>query len=129
MTLTSSCAITRKVGSPITWENHGVTIADPEQRVLECDPYRRLSYTWHAFTPEFARAIDVDEERRTRIAAEKRSHATFDLEDVGGTTKLTVVHQFFEPQSEVVKMVSQGWPVVLAKLKTMLETGEILQGV
>jgi DNA-binding transcriptional ArsR family regulator len=31
-----------KVGSPITWEQRGVTIADPEQVVLESDPYRRL---------------------------------------------------------------------------------------
>src|SRR4051812_28607430 len=50
-----------KVGSPITWVNHGVTIADPEQRVLESDPFRHLSYTWHSFTPEFAKAVDIDE--------------------------------------------------------------------
>jgi hypothetical protein len=27
-----------------------VTIAHREQVVLESDPYRRLSYTWHTFT-------------------------------------------------------------------------------
>jgi DNA-binding transcriptional ArsR family regulator len=32
-------------GSPMTWRQRGVTIADAEQRVVECDPYRRLSYT------------------------------------------------------------------------------------
>ena len=40
------------VGSQMTWDNNGVIIADPEQVVLESDPYRRLSYTWHTFTPE-----------------------------------------------------------------------------
>jgi DNA-binding transcriptional ArsR family regulator len=28
-----------------------VAIADAEQVVLESDPFRRLSYTWHTFTP------------------------------------------------------------------------------
>ena len=32
------------VGSPMTWDNHGVVIADPEQVVLESDPFRRLAY-------------------------------------------------------------------------------------
>jgi len=32
-----------KVGSTITWDHHGVTIADPEQKVLEADPFRRLA--------------------------------------------------------------------------------------
>lgn len=40
------------VGSPMVWDNHGITIADPDQVVLESDPYRRLAYTWHTFTPE-----------------------------------------------------------------------------
>ena len=39
------------VGSPMTWDNHGVLISDPEQVVLEAEPYSRLSYTWHAITP------------------------------------------------------------------------------
>ena len=41
-----------EVGSPMTWDNSGLVIADPEQIVLESDPYRRLAYTWHTFTPE-----------------------------------------------------------------------------
>ena len=39
---------------------------DAEQVVLESDPSRRLSYTWHTFTPEWPRAIDIDEELRAR---------------------------------------------------------------
>ena len=40
-----------KPGSEMTWEMFGVTIADPDQVVLESDPYHRLSYSWHTFTP------------------------------------------------------------------------------
>ena len=37
------------VGSSMTWDNHGVIIADPEQIVLESDPYRQTRL--HAGTP------------------------------------------------------------------------------
>ena len=29
-------------------------IADPQQVILEAEPYRRLAYSWHSFTPELA---------------------------------------------------------------------------
>jgi uncharacterized protein YndB with AHSA1/START domain len=38
------------VGSTVTWQEAGVTIADPAQVVLEAEPYRRLAYAWHTFT-------------------------------------------------------------------------------
>jgi DNA-binding transcriptional ArsR family regulator/uncharacterized protein YndB with AHSA1/START domain len=115
-----------KVGSPITWKHHGVTIADPEQRVLEADPFRRLAYTWHSFTPEWATEYDVDEARRATLAAETRSQATFEIEPVDNVCKLTVMHEFFEPDTLVATMVSQGWPRVLSELKTFIETGAVL---
>src|SRR3954454_7407918 len=62
-----------KPGSTMTWHQRGATIADPEQVGLESEPCRRLSYTWHSFTPELAAALDVSEEARARIAAEQRS--------------------------------------------------------
>ena len=37
-------------GSRYSWHQFGVTIASPEMVVLESEPYRRLSYTWHTFT-------------------------------------------------------------------------------
>src|SRR5213082_3358752 len=36
-----------KTGSAMTWKQRDVTIADAGQRVVEADPYTRLSYTWH----------------------------------------------------------------------------------
>ena len=43
-----------KPGSPMTWNLHGQSIEDPEQVVVEADPYRKLSYTWHTMTPGLA---------------------------------------------------------------------------
>jgi uncharacterized protein YndB with AHSA1/START domain len=117
-----------KVGSPITWEHHGVTIADPEQRVLEYEPFHRLSYTWHSFTPELAKVTGWDEERRAELAAAPRSQATFEIEPVDDICKLTVVHEFFAADSVVASMVSEGWPRVLSELKTLIETGDVLTG-
>ena len=115
------------VGSRMTWHHHGLTIADPEQVVLESDPYRRLSYTWHTFTPELA---DVHEELSDEVlakaAGEGRSKVTFEIEPLDELCKLTVVHDGFEPGSTVVELVSGGWPHVLSELKTLLETGETL---
>jgi hypothetical protein len=53
----------------------------------------------------------------------------FDLEDTGGLVKLTVVHDGFLPGSRVFESISQGWPRVLADLKTLLETGELTASV
>jgi DNA-binding transcriptional ArsR family regulator/uncharacterized protein YndB with AHSA1/START domain len=114
-----------QVGSAITWEHHGVTIAHPDQIVLEADPFRRLAYTWHTFTPALAEALGVDEERRAQVDAEPRSRVAFDIEPVRELCKLTVVHEFLDG-STIGAMVSQGWPLVLASLKTFLETGDPL---
>jgi uncharacterized protein YndB with AHSA1/START domain/DNA-binding transcriptional ArsR family regulator len=117
-----------KVGSAMTLEleKKGVTIADPAQVVLESDPYRRLAYTWHTFTPAWAEAYGFSDEYLAKIAGERRSKVTFDLEPDGPVVKLTVVHDDLEPGSLVAQSISGGWPVVIANLKTLLETGDTL---
>ncbi len=113
-------------GSPITWDNHGVVISDPGSVVLESDPHRRLSYTWHTITPELAEKFGWDEDFAAKLAGERRSKVTFDIEPATQGVKLTVIHDGFEPGSIVVQMVSVGWPDVISSLKTLLETGEPL---
>ncbi|MBB5158223.1 ArsR/SmtB family transcription factor [Saccharopolyspora phatthalungensis] len=115
-----------QVGSTMTWHERGGTTADPAQVVLESEPYRTLSYTWHTFTPQWAETAGVDEETRAKIAAEPRSKVTFHIEPVGETVKLTVVHDGFDPASTVLGMIREGWPALLSSLKTLLETGEAL---
>jgi DNA-binding transcriptional ArsR family regulator/uncharacterized protein YndB with AHSA1/START domain len=115
-----------EVGSPMTWDNHGIVIADPEQVVLESDPYRRLAYRWHTFTPELNDRLQLADDRFARLAGERRSRVAFDIEPAGETVRLTVTHDDFEPGSTAATMVRNGWPVFLSSLKTLLETGEPL---
>lgn len=115
-----------KVGSAMTWINHGVVIADPEQIILESDPYRRLAYTWHTFTPELNERLQFGDELFAKLSSEHRSRVAFDIEEAGELVKLTVVHDGFEPGSTAATMVRNGWPVFLSSLKTLLETGEPL---
>ena len=114
------------VGSPMVWHNHGVTIVDAEQVVLEFDPPRRLSYTWHTFTPEVAARFDFSDELMAKLTSERRSRVTFEIEPLGDNVKLTVVHDDFDPGSTAVEMVSEGWSQLLSSLKSFLETGELL---
>jgi uncharacterized protein YndB with AHSA1/START domain/DNA-binding transcriptional ArsR family regulator len=116
-----------RVGSTVTWENRGVTIEDPEQVVLEADPFTRLSYTWHTMTPELADAVGLDPDVARAVASEPRSKVTFELEPQGEVTRLTVVHDGFEEGSRMVELISGGWPQVLSDLKTLLETGHTLR--
>lgn len=113
-------------GSTMTWHEAGVRIADPEQVVLEAEPGRRLSYTWHTYLPEWAQAHGIDDTTFARLAAERRSKVTFEIEPLEHMVKLTVIHDDFEPGSATLEGVSTGWPAIVANLKTLLETGESL---
>jgi uncharacterized protein YndB with AHSA1/START domain len=84
--------------------------------VLEWDPPRRLSHSWSAqYDPA--------------TATEPESRVTWELEaQDGGITKLTVVHDRLEASPNTAQSVAGGWSYVLSGLKTLLETGEPLQG-
>ena len=113
-------------GSSITWHTRGLTIADAEQVVVESEPHRRLAYTWQTFTAEWAESFDLTAEARARLAAEPRSTVTFEIEALGDQVKLTVTHHGLEPGGITGALISQGWPRVIANLKTLLETGRAL---
>jgi DNA-binding transcriptional ArsR family regulator/uncharacterized protein YndB with AHSA1/START domain len=115
-----------KRGSNMTWHTRGLTIADPEQVVVESEPYRRLSYTWHTFTPEWAESLDLARDTRDRLTGEPRSKVTFEIEPLEDQVKLTVIHDDLEPGGITGSLISEGWPRVVANLKTLLETGETL---
>jgi uncharacterized protein YndB with AHSA1/START domain len=83
--------------------------------VVEIDPPRKLVLTWqnHMF-PE--------------ITAEGHSRMTYLLEPMGSSVKLTLTHTMDKPESKLIKAVSGGWPMILSSLKSLLETGESLEG-
>ncbi|MCC3327612.1 ArsR/SmtB family transcription factor [Nocardia abscessus] len=113
-------------GSEMIWHQQGWTSKDPEQVVLEAEPYRRLSYTWHTFDPAFAATFEMDPDDVAAWAREPRSKVTFEIEPQGEIVELTVVHDGFDPGSQVLQGISGGWPSILSNLKTLLETGQPL---
>lgn len=115
-----------QVGSTLDVEQSGVVISDPEQLILEATKFRRLAYTWHTFTPEWAAVHGFSDEFLAAVAAEPRSRVSFDLEFHNEVTKLHVCHEGFGPQSTVLLSVREGWPPLLSSLKSLLETGDPL---
>jgi uncharacterized protein YndB with AHSA1/START domain len=117
-----------EVGAPVLWSmSPDQDPADWGQVVLESDPPRRLSYTWHNYQPEMMEMFGWSEEQFTELVKEKISKVTFEIEAVGSAVKLTVTHDDFEPYSKMLKGVSQGWPSILSNLKTLLETDTTLK--
>jgi uncharacterized protein YndB with AHSA1/START domain len=81
--------------------------------VLEIDRPRRLVLSWrNEFRPE--------------LKSEGYSRAAFELEPVGDTVKLTVIHEMDRDGSKFIDAVSSGWPHILSSLKSLLETGHAL---
>ncbi|MEU3399604.1 SRPBCC family protein [Streptomyces filamentosus] len=114
-------------GAPMVWDEGGRRTADPEQVVVEAVPGRLLSYTWHTFTPEWAKAVGLDDEVYGLLSRERRSTVTFTLEPSGDdTVRLTVAHAGLEADGIVRRLVGEGWPAIVSSLKSLLETGEEL---
>jgi uncharacterized protein YndB with AHSA1/START domain len=81
--------------------------------ILEIEPNKRLVLSWrNEFKPE--------------LRAEGYSRMTYELEQQGDTVKLTVIHEMEKPGSKFIEATSNGWPMILASLKSLLETGESL---
>jgi uncharacterized protein YndB with AHSA1/START domain len=100
-----------KVGSPFALVMNGTTTDVGE--ILEADPPRRLSYTFHHV---------LNEARRN----EPPTKVVFALEKHGNLVKLTLTHENFVRGSELLDGISKGWPAILASLKSLLETGTAL---
>ena len=115
-----------QAGSPIAWTFDGVVMSRDDQRVLEADPPRRLSFTWHAITDEFLAKYGDNPEWNAKAVSEPLSKVAFEIEPAGEVVKLTVIHDGFEPGSVILEGVSQGWLPLLSSLKTLLETGQPL---
>ncbi|MCO1656800.1 ArsR/SmtB family transcription factor [Pseudonocardia humida] len=124
------------VGSPVLWQDLGSEPKDLGQLVLEADPPRRLSYSWHGFQPQHAEFFGWTPEEFAERSAERRSKVTFEIEPHGdAAVRLTVTHDDFDPGSVMHRAISGqlppsgGWPELLADLKTLLETGDLMSGV
>ena len=101
-----------KVQSPVRFYDRDSEKVTDAGAVLECDPPRRLVYT---FRPEFN-----DEVRKMGF-----SRVAFTIEGVDSMCKLTLVHDELKDQ-EMADGFQQGWAPILSSLKTFLETGRPL---
>jgi uncharacterized protein YndB with AHSA1/START domain len=86
-----------------------VEIAEGENLVVE--PPRLLVQSFRALWSD-----DVKAQGTTRV--------TWEIEQVGDSCRLTVVHDQL-PESSNAELYG-GWPMILSGLKTLLETGELL---
>ena len=103
-----------RVGSKVQMTDAEGAPAD-SGTVLKFEPPRLLSFTWHVgWHPEMGK--------------EPPSRATFEIAPAQqkGVVRLTITHDEFEFGSKTYEGVSNGWPVVLSNLKSLLETGEPL---
>jgi uncharacterized protein YndB with AHSA1/START domain/DNA-binding transcriptional ArsR family regulator len=113
-------------GAPVYWSMTGEPHHDWDQRVLASEPGRRLSYSWHNYQPEMQPYHGWTDEQLVELRKEPRSTVTFEIEPAGRACRLTVSHTGFVPGSAMLDGVSGGWPEILANLKTLLETGDVL---
>ncbi len=75
-------------------------------KVVEFDPFKRLSYTWQ--TPD-----EQDKEPTTVV---------FELQEMGPMVKLTILHDI-DTENAKFQQAAAGWTFILCGLKTFLETG------
>ncbi|MDQ3382785.1 MAG: metalloregulator ArsR/SmtB family transcription factor [Actinomycetota bacterium] len=97
-----------------TWEHRrvdGSGAVDVVGRVLEAEPPTRLVVT-------FEDALEAETHREPSVV-------TFLVETHQDIVRLTVTHENL-PNEEMLNGISQGWPAVLANLKSLLETGDVL---
>jgi uncharacterized protein YndB with AHSA1/START domain len=103
-----------RVGSPFLYRAGDSDELVVEGEVLESDPPRLLAVSWRSlYDPE--------------LVAEEPSRVTWEIEpQEGGYCKVTAVHEGLSEKSAA--QVSDGWPLIVSGLKTLLETGKPLAG-
>jgi uncharacterized protein YndB with AHSA1/START domain len=93
------------------WRVDGSGAVDAVGRVIKAEPPARLVIT-------FDDAPDAESPREPSVV-------TFLVEPHQDIVRLTVTHENL-PNQEMLGGISRGWPAVLANLKSLLETGEVL---
>ena len=99
-----------KVGSP--WRMYADGSLMDSGEILVSVSQERLAMSWlNEWKPEFK--------------AEGHSRCVYEIEPTGASAKLTLTHSMERPDSRFIGAVSEGWPLVLSNLKSLLETGQV----
>ena len=93
------------------YESSAGSIQIAEGENLEVDPSRRLVQSFNALWSD-------------GVKAEGTSRVTWEIEPVGDSCRLTVIHDDLSEGAN--DELYGGWPMILSGLKTLLETGELL---
>ncbi|MEU7898777.1 metalloregulator ArsR/SmtB family transcription factor [Nonomuraea sp. NPDC049152] len=120
---------TWEIGSPVRWKSSpDGEFEELGQRVLEAEPGKRLSFTWHTLQPIHRELFESDE--AFAEAVKERSRVTFEIEPAEIPMmgiKLTIIHDGFDsPDSKMLEGTSGGWIMILSALKTFLEGGKLV---
>ncbi len=67
-------------------------------------------------------------EFRPELKAEGVSRCIIELAPDADVVKLTIIHEMEQEGSKFIEAVSNGWPKILASLKSLLETGQAMPG-
>ncbi len=105
---------TWEAGAALTYNNPDGSVVVAGE-VLEAEPGRRLVMTWQSRWSE-------------ELAADPPSKVSWEIEPLGEVCKLTLLHEFDSETATYHE--TEGWALILASLKSLLETGEplVLEG-
>jgi uncharacterized protein YndB with AHSA1/START domain/DNA-binding transcriptional ArsR family regulator len=102
---------TWRSGDRVTyWQGDEVVV---DGSVVDADPPRRLVTTW-----SFRRSAELRDDPPSRV--------TWEIEPLGDSCRLTLIHDHFPGETPTFRSVGSGWPRVLSSLKSLIETGEAL---
>ena len=99
-----------KVGS--TWRFYYDGSLMDSGEILESVSQKRLARSWL-------------NEWKSELKAEGSSHCVYEMEPIGASVKLTITHSIERLNSKFIEAVSEGWPMCISNLKSLLETGEV----
>ncbi len=102
-----------KVGDPLVFKYQNGKDA-VVGKIMKAEKPNLLSYTWR-FTD------------KTSMPMEEDTLVTFILEEREWGTKLTVIHEGYSEDDPIFNDISNGWPMVLCSLKSLLETGKPME--
>ncbi|HEY3761862.1 MAG TPA: SRPBCC family protein [Verrucomicrobiae bacterium] len=97
-------------------------LGDHAGKVLECEPGRKLVYTWNQAQK------DPPEVTKKR---DGMSRVTYELKPMGAMVRFRIIHENLLPDDvekdpNTFRGVNNGWPAVISSLKSLLETGEAI---
>jgi uncharacterized protein YndB with AHSA1/START domain len=95
-----------KIGS--TWRMYADGSLMDSGEILESVSQKRLVISW-----------------LNEWKAEGISRCVYEIEPTGASAKLTLTHSIERPDSKFIGAVSEGWPMVISNLKSLLETGDV----